>query len=208
MRTENPLQLLTLFHLPNNYIMYKQALKYFVFTISIMASVHLTAQEPVAGSEITLQVSAYQLIETNHAPVILTMTNSTAGAPVDAVSNSDLFLRLSSVTPGGTDSEVTARISSGSIPAGTQLTLVSADCTTTNSGGALGTANLTPIVLSAIDQNLVDFIGTCYTGTGYNDGYQMTFEWSPIDLTTNYSLITSASYNITITFTLTPHDGN
>ena len=188
--------------------MYKRAYKYFIFTLSILASAHMAAQVFTAGDNITLNVSEYALIDSNHAPVVLTMTNSTAGAPVGSVSNSDLFIKISSITPGGTDREMTAKISSGSVPSGTQLTLVSANCTTTNSGGDLGTASSTPIILSAIDQVLVDFISTCYTGTGYNDGYQMTFDWSPIDLTTNYSLIASDSYNITVVFTLSAHDGN
>ena len=188
--------------------MYKQALKYFVFTISIMASAHLTAQVFTAGDEITLNVPEYALIDSNHAPVVLTMANTTAGAPVGSVSNSDLFIKISSLTPGGTDREITARISSGSVPSGTQLTLVSANCTTTNSGGDLGTAISTPITLSSVDQQLVSFISSCYTGTGDNDGFQMTFDWSPIDITTSYSQIVSASYNITVVFTLSAHDGN
>ncbi|MFA5418351.1 MAG: hypothetical protein WC341_07825, partial [Bacteroidales bacterium] len=94
------------------------------------------------------------------------------------------------------------------VPAGTQLTLVSANCTTTNSGGALGTAITTPIILSSVDQFIVRYIASCYTGTGYNDGYHMTFNWSPLNLTTNYSQIAAATYNITVVFTLTAHDGN
>ena len=169
---------------------------------------HLNAQVWTAGDNVTLQVSEFALIETNHAPVTLTLATSTAGAPVGSVSNSDVFVKISSIVPGGTDRELTAKISSGSIPAGTSLTLVSANCTTANSGGARGTAITTPILLSAIDQFLVRYIGTCYTGTGYNDGYKMTFTWAPLNPAANYSQIAAATYNITVVFTLTAHDGN
>ena len=71
----------------------------------------------------------------------------------------------------------------------------------------LGTPIATPIILSAIDQNLVIGITTCYTGTGYNDGYQMTFTWGP-DSPSNYSQIESNITNLTVVFTITAHDGN
>ncbi|MFK5969355.1 MAG: hypothetical protein QM487_04440 [Candidatus Marithrix sp.] len=188
--------------------MNKVTLKYILICFILPMNLNICAQVWTAGDEITLNVSAYALIATNSAPVTLNMISTVAGEAVGDVSNSDLFVKISSITPGGTDREITARISSGSIPAGTVLTLVSAPCTTTNSGGDLGTALTTPITLSNIDQTLVVYISTCYTGTGYNDGYQMTFNWAPIDLTTNYSLISSATYNITVVFTLSAHDGN
>ena len=168
------------------------------------------AQTFTAGDIITLQVNDYSLIETNHAPVALTLGSSVVGAPVTSDSNSDMFLKLSSLVPGGTDREVTARISSGAVPSGTKLTLVAAPCTTTNSGGALGYVITSPIVLSAIDKNIILGIASCYTGTGYNDGYQLTYTWSPIDLDANYGLIeaTTEPTNITIVFTITAHDGN
>lgn len=188
--------------------MNKSGLKYIVFGISLLLATNVWAQVYTAGDNITLNVSAFALIETNHAPVSLTLSSSVAGAAVGSVSNSDLYVKISSITPGNTDRELSAKISAGSIPDGTILTLVSAECTTSNSGGDLGTAITTPITLSVIDQNLVLFIRTCYTGTGYNDGYQMTFTWAPLNPTTNYSQIAAATYNITVVFTLSAHDGN
>ncbi|PKP29892.1 MAG: hypothetical protein CVT99_15575 [Bacteroidetes bacterium HGW-Bacteroidetes-16] len=188
--------------------MNKSGLKNILLGISFLLNITTWAQVWTAGDNVTLQVSEFALIETNHAPVTLTLATSTAGAPVGSVSNSDLFVKISSIVPGGTDRELTAKVSSGTIPAGTSLSLVSANCTTTNSGGTLGTAITTPILLSAIDQFLVRYIATCYTGTGYNDGYKMTFTWAPLNPAANYSQIAAATYNITVVFTLTAHDGN
>ncbi len=175
--------------------------------MSVLVTSQILAQAWTAGDNITLQVSEFALIETNHAPVSLTLISTTAGEAAPAVSNSDLFVKISSITPGGTDREITAMISSGTVPIGTTLSLVSANCTTANSGGDLGTAIVTPITLSGVDQNLVTLISTCYTGTGYNDGYQMTFTWGPDNLA-NYSSIGSGNASITVVFTLTAHDGN
>jgi hypothetical protein len=166
------------------------------------------AQTWVAGQNVTLNVSSYALIATNFAPVNLTLSAPTAGSPVSTATNSDLYVKISSIVPGGTDSELTARIVSGAVPTGTTLTLKSAACTTANSGGARGTPVANPITLSNIDQFLVFYIGTCYTGTGYNDGYKMTFTWSVLNPLVNYQLLASNTYNITVVFTLTAHDGN
>ena len=183
-------------------------IKHIILGVSLLFVLTVSAQEFTAGDNITLQISEYALIETNHAPVSLTLNTTTAGEAAGSVSNSDVFIRISSITPGVTDREITARISSGSVPAATYLTLVSADCTTANSGGDLGAALPTPITLSAIDQTIINQISTCYTGTGYNDGYQLTFNWIPLDPATNYSQLASGTHNITVVFTLSPHDGN
>lgn len=168
------------------------------------------AQTYTAGDQITLQVSSFSLVATNNAPINLTLGTTIAGSPVGVVTNSDMYVRVSSIVPGGTHRELSARISNGTVPAGTQITLVSAPCTTTNSGGALGTVITTPIVLDAIDKILVDNIGTCYTGTGYNDGYRLTYSWQPIPTLTDYSMIKStvSPVAITVVITITEHNSN
>lgn len=168
------------------------------------------AQDFTAGDVITLQVNDYALIDTNHAPVTMSLGPTIAGAAAQPVSNSDMFVRLSSIVPGGTAREVSVRIVSGAVPSGTFLSLQAAPCTTTNSGGALGVPNPSPIFLSAVDQDILTLVGSCYTGTGYNDGYQLTFVWGPNGPESNYHLIESTPdpVNLTIVFTLTAHDGN
>ncbi len=176
----------------------------------MFSSALLKAQDFTAGDIITLHVNDFSLIETNHAPVALNLTTNTAGSAVSSVSNSDMFVKISSLVPGGTNREVTARISAGTIPSGTTLTMKAAPCTTTNSGGRLGYPIAAPITLSNFDQLLIYEIGSCYTGTGYNDGYQLTYNWGPTDPVNGYHLL-EASTNptpITIVLTITAHDGN
>lgn len=168
------------------------------------------AQSYTAGDLITLHVEDFCLIETNHAPVSLTLSTSLAGTPVSTVSNSDMFVKISSIVPGNTNREVTVRLASGLVPQGTKLTLVAASCTLANSGGRRGTVISSPIILNATDQKLVTAIGSCYTGTGYNDGYKLTYTWSPDNPATNYQLIqaTPVPTTLTILLTITAHDGN
>jgi len=170
---------------------------------------HLIQAQFNAGDIITLSVNDYCLIETNHAPVSLTLSSPVVGASVTQVSNSDMFLKISSITWWIFRRTVSAKISSGSVPAGTTLQLVAANCTTTNSGGRLGTTTGT-INLSSTDQQILKSIGTCYTGTGYNDGYQLTYTWVPTTVAADYDLIsaTTSPVNITVVFTISTQGWN
>jgi hypothetical protein len=191
-------------------MMYKIQFALLLILISVLFPEITVAQSYTAGDQITLQVQDFCLIDTNHAPVSLTLSASVAGTPVAAVSNSNMYVKISSIVPGGTTRKITARISGGTIPPGTILKLESAACTTTNSGGARGTAISTPITLSTTDQVLVDAIGSCYTGTGYTDGYRLTYTWQPNSPATNYQLLaaTATPTAITIVLTITAHSGN
>jgi len=178
--------------------------------VSFLIPGRMVAQSYTAGDLITLQVQDFSLIDTNHAPVSLTLSASVAGNPVQSVSNSNMYVKISSVVPGGTHRSITARIASGTVPAGTNLSLVAAPSTTANSGGSLGTVISTPMILSATDQILVNSIASCYTGTGYNDGYRLTYTWYPYLPATNYNLIkaTTTPTTLTIVLTITAHTGN
>lgn len=156
-----------------------------------------------AGDIITLDVQNFCLIDTNNAPVSLTLLTSTAGTPVASVSNSAVFVKISSVVPANTYRAITARITSGTVPPGTKLSLVAAPCTAANSGGSRGTVVSTPIILSSTDQNIVTLIGSCYTGSGYNDGYKLTYTWYPYNPATNYNLLRAIPTPTTLTIVLT-----
>lgn len=171
--------------------------------VSFLFPGRAVSQSYTAGDLITLHVQDFSLIDTNHAPVNLKLSTSVAGTPVQSVSNSDMYVKISSVVPGNTHREITARIASGVVPPGTRLSLVAAPSTIANSGGKLGTVVPTPLILSASDQILVDLIGSCYTGTGYKDGYRLTYTWYPYLPATNYNLIQATATPTTITIVLT-----
>lgn len=182
-----------------------------IFTVvflSLILNMSALAQVWTAGDNITLEISNLALIETNYAPVSLILTTSTAGFAIAPVTNSSLYIKVSSLVPTGTSRKITAKVSSGVVLSGTRLTLVSSACTTTNSGGHLGTHISSPIILSSVDQDLVTDIRSCYTGTGSNDGYKMTFTWGPYNTSTDYSQIVAENSSITVAFTITAADGN
>lgn len=162
-----------------------------------------------AGAQITVNIPGNCLIDTNGAPVNMTLPTTVAGAPLPTVSNSDMYIRLSAVNPGGTYRLVTARISGGAVPAGTRLTLGAALSTNSNGAGNIGRV-LPPIVLNSTDQVIVRGIGSCYTGTGFTDGYRLTYTWGPYGPLTDYGLInaTVVPSTLTIMLTISAPDGN
>lgn len=178
---------------------------FWMFTTMIM-----NAQSYTAGDLVNLKVEEFSLIATNNAPINLNLTTNVAGSAVSSVSNSDMYVRVSSIVPGNTHRELTVRIANGSVPAGTQLSLISAPCTTTNSGGKLGIPSTTPVVLSSLDQLLVDYIGNCYTGTAYNDGYRLTYTWSLSDPAVSYNQVQAMAepVSVTVVLTITAHNSN
>jgi len=191
-------------------MMNKFQIAYILILISVLFSERIVAQSYTAGDQITLGVQDFCLIDTNHAPVALTLSASVAGTPVASVSNSDMYVKISSVVPGNTNRKITARLSGGTIPAGTRLTLLAALSVNLNGGGRRGIVVATPIILNATDQDLVTGVGSYYTGTGYTDGYRLTYTWAPYLPATNYQLIQSTTTPkvITIVLTITAHDGN
>jgi hypothetical protein len=177
---------------------------------SFLLSGNTVAQSYTAGDQITLNVTDFCLIDTNHAPVAMTLSTSVAGTPVGSVSNSDMYVKVSSIVPGSTNRKITAKMSGGTIPAGTTLTLHAALSTNLNGAGRPGVVVVTPIVLSTTDQDLVTGVGSYYTGTGYTDGYRLTYVWAPYLPATNYHLLsaTATPTAITIVLTISAHDGN
>lgn len=161
------------------------------------------AQATTSGDLIALNITDYSLIESNNAPVTLTLSNQVVGTALSTVSNSDLILKLSSISPEFTTRQITSKIGSGSVPTGTILKVESAACTTINSGGNLGIVSQ-EITLSTTDQNIITGIGSCYTGNGSNDGYKITYTWGPTNVAADYNLIkaTASSVNVTILYTI------
>ena len=113
------------------------------------------------------------------------------------------FPREYPTAPGRTRPRPPTSHYTGSVPPGTILKVIAEKCTEINSGGKLGRPGAA-INLSGMDQNIIVGIGTCYTGTGYNDGHQLTYTWIPTSVGADYDLIksTSSTVNIMVAYTL------
>ena len=182
---------------------YKNKISFILLGFIVIFNQLIFAQTTTSGDLIALNIADYSLIESSNTTVALSLNSFAVGSALMTASNSDVFLKLSSLNPESTTRQVTSKITSGSVPAGTILKVVSAPCTTINSGGNLGIVTQS-ITLSTTDQNLISGIGSCYTGTGINDGYQLTYTWAPTSISADYNLIkaTTSSVNITIVHTI------
>ena len=191
-------------------MMNKSIVTLLLILISVLFAGETVAQTTdVAGAEITMHVNDFCLIATNGAPVNLSLSTLVAGDSVRTVTNSDMYLKISSLVPGNTNRMITVRVTSGTVSPGTRLKLKAALSTNTNGSGRRGTVATDAIILTAIDQVLVTGIGSYYTGTGYTDGYRLTYTWGPYPAT-DYQLIqaTAAPTVLTISLTISAHDGN
>ncbi|MCX6256692.1 MAG: hypothetical protein NTW49_02130 [Bacteroidia bacterium] len=162
-----------------------------------------------AGDALVLNIPQVSLISTNNAPVSMTLTTSTAGSSITvSATNDNLWVKVTSVVPSGSHRDIKAKIV-GAVPRGTKLTLQPLPATRTNSGGNLGTPVSSPVVLSAVDQNIISDIRSCYTGTGPNDGYQMVYTWSLVNPSVNFGLIeANEGIVVTVYLTLTQASGD
>lgn len=178
-----------------------------ILLIILMQGTLLGQQIPdqiTAGDAIVLKLPQVSLIDTDHAQIEMELTANTAGESIETIAtNSDMWIKITSVVPGGTHRDVKAKIT-GTVPSGTVLRLQAAPATAAHSAGVLGTPNASIITLSAVDQYLIYDIGSCYTGTGPTDGYNLTYTWSITNPTQNFgNLQATPSTTITVYFTLT-----
>ena len=110
--------------------------------------------------------------------------------------NADLWLNYSSIVAasGITSRRVQAKISA--LVPGVDIAVTAAAAV--NGAGTRGAGST--ITLTATDQNLVTGIGSAYTGTGINNGHNLTYAFNALDA--NYGSLRAASPVVTVTYTL------
>ncbi len=100
-----------------------------------------------------------------------------AGLPLDfsAQTNSAIWMNYSSIksTVNDPTRNITAKISTGTLPSGMTLTVTSAG-DAGNGDGTMGTS-VGAVNLTTSDQNVITGIGSAYTGNGVNNGHNLTY---------------------------------
>ncbi len=128
-----------------------------------------------------------------------------AGLPLDfsAQTNSAIWLNYSSVKSTLNDAtrDVSAKISTGTLPAGMTLTVTSA-ADAGNGDGAMGTT-AGAVALTTTDQDVITGIGSAYTGTGVNNGHNLTYALSLSVAAGSYAAIDADdATTVQITYTI------
>lgn len=184
--------------------------KLFVLGLTLILSMGLsnlkaqTTDDEYATNVITLGMPEVSMLKSNVYAVNLTLSPTTAGnAVVSNVSDSTARVLISSVVTGEETRTMTAKITTGTVPSGTELKLM-AKAPNTNFVGTAGTYQSTVVLNTTDDKSIITGIGTCYSGTSEDDGYVMKYTYGLPSTSTDYALIRASSgEQLTVTLTLT-----
>jgi hypothetical protein len=155
-----------------------------------------------ASVTVTLPSLTLLDIEPSSSSFTLSLSNPTeAGNPAStgsAATNNSNWLNYSvALPPVGSLKSVYVQIISGSLPAGTSLSLAASAFSGSGSGTFGSPAG--SIVLSTTSQALITGIGRSFTGNGINNGHRLTYTLSVV----NYAQLNySQSSNLQIIYTI------
>lgn len=195
--------------------MYKKVLfPIFLFVLTAV-SIQTMAQtgnegEPIvttlsnsASTTVILGVSEVSLIKTSADIINLQLKQQDAGMAVESsASDSTARLLISSVISTAQNRVLSAKITAGTVPAGTHLELTAMQ-PNANFAGDAGKL-MPPTTLDGTDRPIITDIATCYSGTSATDGYMLKFNYAlDLDPTTYGALRATQGTQVVVTFTLT-----
>lgn len=156
-----------------------------------------------ASTSVVLGVSEVSLIKASADIINLQLKQQDAGMAVESsASDSTARLLISSVISTAQNRVLSAKITAGSVPAGTHLELsaLQPNANFTGDAGKL----MPPTILDGTDRPIITDIATCYSGTSATDGYMLKFNYA-LDLNpSSYgTLRASLGTQVVVTFTLT-----
>lgn len=184
-------------------------MKKFVLTLGVLAislsmGMKMQAQTNTADHAISLGLPEVALLGTQSGPVNLQLSGAlAAGEAIEASkSDSSSYIQFSSVISEGSTRTLYAKYT-GTVPAGTFLKALAMN-PGVNASGDFGTLIATDVTLSTTDNALVTDIGSCYSGTAADDGYNLKYTWGLDNPEANYADIrATAAAAVTVTLTIT-----
>ena len=128
-----------------------------------------------------------------------------AGLALDfsAQTNNDLWINYSSIKHGTNDPtrDITAKISSGTVPAGMDL-IVTAGADASNGDGTMGSST-GAVTLTGSDQDVITGIGSAYTANGVSNGHNLTYSLSVNVAAGSYAQLDAEDANtVSVTYTI------
>ncbi|MCK5644886.1 MAG: hypothetical protein KAJ19_29065 [Gammaproteobacteria bacterium] len=139
------------------------------------------------------EIAVARVTGTLSSPITLSAPSE---KPLDLFEDRNTFIRYTSVVPFGTKKNLTAKISSGSLPRGCAMKLAVVGV---SGNGQAGNATGEEIRITNSPQSIIASIGNCYTGTGETDGAQIAC-WLVVE--DESQVVQGESTSITITFDL------
>lgn len=110
------------------------------------------------------------------------------------------WLNYSSIVDEKTSNVISVSLTANNLPPGLAIRLVVGE----SSGSGVGKLGkpTSPVYLSALPQDIVIDIGTCYTGKGEKNGHQLSYVWEWLDNDTDKPII-SDDLEIAVIYTIT-----
>lgn len=176
-------------------------------TLLCSASKMVNAQiNNTAEMSISLNIPAIALLDfvVNGSQIITYGYSNSAPNQVEQIitptTSDHTWLHYSSIVESGMTNYITAHMSSGSLPADVSLNvLVGPDA---GAGEGMKGTSIGQITLSSYPQNIITNIGSCYTGTGLNNGHHLTYIWENPE-SFNYRFYYENGNFIAVTYTIT-----
>ena len=184
--------------------MKKSLLVLSIALLGTLLSSNVMGQAAVAGTtlqNLTLGLPELSLVSTSAATVALLLTATDAGKAVDlSVSDQTARVMFSSVIGLNKPHTMTAKVTSGLVPAGTTLKLIALPPNASYVG--LPVSYATEATLTSTDSNIITNIQSCYTGAVAGDGFVLKYTWG-LDTVGLYSDIRATLVATPIVVTLT-----
>lgn len=154
-----------------------------------------------ASQTVTYSLPAMRIIDIEGtAPTLTFAVPIEAGTAIGAVTNNTSWINYTSIIAGEETNKVSVILSGTAVPAGTTLKVVAAAHAGTGDG-TYGTPTSSAVTLSTTARDLITAIGSCYTGTGNENGHQLTYIWS-VNADDYASVKAAANADITATYTI------
>ena len=181
----------------------KKSLLFMMITLlGILLSSKLMGQSNTAAQGLSLGMPELNLVSSITPTISLELTTAIAGqAVLSSKSDSTARIKISSVIAEGKTRTLSAKVTVGTVPSGTELKLVARNPNASFVGtkGALGTET----VLTASDSPIITQIGSCYSGVADDDGYVLRYTWGLLAAAGSYANVRASSGSlVTVTLTL------
>jgi hypothetical protein len=169
------------------------------FLGSLLGS-QVMGQNNTTSNTLSLGMPELALLSSSSSAINLQLTTAIAGEAVkSSIRDSTSRVKISSVIPGTSLRTLSASVTS--VPSGTYLKLM-AKTPSVNFGGTVATYG-TDVSLSTSSATIISGIGSCYSGTGTDDGYVLRYTWGLDNPAANYGLVRAVAGNTTVTVTIT-----
>ena len=179
----------------------KNKLKFIMIILFSMHGKMMNAQDgSTANHSISYTIPSVSMVDVEGgASINLGLTSPSEAGQGMGISgtNSSLWLNYSSTT--NTASTNTVKVKVDALLPGIDLKIIAASDAAGGAGAPGSPSSI--LTLTTSDQNLINNIGTCYTGDGTSKGHNITY--SMVANSYNQIKYTSVPSPVTITFTIT-----